>query len=46
MNLNDFHFDGTVTHLSETLKELGVKEDLIQEVAEVCESVRDEVLGK
>jgi hypothetical protein len=29
MKLTDFHFDDTVMHLTDTLKELGVSADLI-----------------
>ena len=46
MKLSDTLFDDTVNHLADTLKELGVSSDLILEIAEVAESVRDEVLGR
>lgn len=46
LKVNDNHFDIVVNHLADTLKELGVNSELIQEVAEVVESVRDEVLGR
>lgn len=44
--LNDSHFDVIVELLAATLKELGVGEAQIQEVAKVAESVRDDVLGR
>ena len=44
--LNDTHFDVIVELLSQTLGELGVASDLINEVQVICESVRDSVLGK
>ena len=40
------HFDAVVAHLAETLRELGVGEADIDEVAAVAESVRDDVLGR
>lgn len=46
LKINDTHFDLVVNHLADTLKELGVNSDLIMEVAEVAESIRDEVLGR
>jgi truncated hemoglobin YjbI len=46
IKVNDNHFDLIVNHLADTLKELGVNSDLILEVAEVAESIRDEVLGR
>lgn len=44
--LNDSHFDAVVEDLGATLTELGVSNDLIGDVAAVCETVRDDVLGK
>ncbi len=44
--LNDSHFDAVLTHLGATLKELGVAENLIQQVAAVANTVRNDVLGK
>jgi hemoglobin len=44
--LNDTHVDAVVDHLGGTLKELGVSDDLVGEVAGVAESVRDQVLGR
>ncbi len=42
--LNDTHVDVIIELLGETLKELGVADELIQEVAAIAESVRDDVL--
>lgn len=42
--LNEEHFDITVGHLADTLRELGVEEDKVQKVADIANSVRDEVL--
>ncbi len=44
--LNDSHFDAVVENLATTLKELGVADELIQEVANVAESTRHDILGK
>ena len=44
--LNDTHFDAVVELLGQTLQELGVKPELIANVAEVANSVRSDVLGK
>ena len=44
--LNDTHFDVILEHLGATLKELGVKDELIQQAAGVANSVRNDVLGK
>lgn len=44
--LNDSHFDAVVEHLATTLQELGVAQELIDEVAAVAESVRSDVLCK
>lgn len=44
--LNDSHFDIILEHLGATLKELGVKDELIQQAADVANSVRNDVLGK
>ena len=44
--LNDTHFDLVVKHLGDTLKELGVPDELIQQVASVAESVRGDVLSR
>ncbi len=44
--LNDTHFDAVVENLSKTLAELGISDDLIAEVTAICESTRDDVLGR
>jgi hemoglobin len=46
MGLNDTHFDAVVELLAETLRELGVGENLIQQVAAIAESTRGHVLGR
>ncbi len=42
--LNDNHFDAVVENLGSTLSELGISDDLISEVAAICETTRDDVL--
>ena len=44
-NLGDPHFDAVVKHLAETLREMGVENELIEEVAARVEPMRDHVLG-
>ena len=44
--LNDSHFDAVVEDLGATLKELKVPQELINEVAALCETTRKDVLGK
>ena len=44
--LNDTHFDTIIELLGGTLKELGVADALIQQVAAVAESTRNDVLGR
>lgn len=44
--LNDEHFDAVKIHLADTLRELKVAESLIDEVAKIAESTRNDVLGK
>jgi hemoglobin len=44
--LNDSHFDAVVEDLGATLKELGVSDDLIGEVAAIAETTRNDVLGR
>lgn len=44
--LSDAHFDAVVGHLGATLKELGVADELIAQVASTAESTRKDVLGK
>ena len=44
--LNDLHVDAFIEHVSTTLRELGVTERDILEVAALADSVRDDVLGR
>ncbi|MDU9050550.1 MAG: multiheme c-type cytochrome [Candidatus Electrothrix sp. Rat3] len=44
--LNDSHFDVIIELLGVTLKEMGVEDKLIQQAADVANSVRKEVLNK
>ena len=44
--LNDGHFDAVVENLGQTLAELGIKDDLIRQVAAIAESVRNDVLNR
>jgi len=44
--LDDSHFDAVVENLAATLRELGVSEDLIGEVATIAESTRADVLDR
>src|SRR3954469_14573589 len=46
MGLNDSHFDAVVELLGGTLKELGVNDELIAQVAAIAESTRNDVLGR
>ena len=44
--LNDSHVDIVIEHLGSTLKELGVGDEQIQQVADLANSVRDDVLSR
>ncbi len=44
--LNDTHYDIVVEHLGNTLKEFGVQDAEIAEVAALANSVRDDVLNR
>ena len=44
--LNDMHFDAVVENLAATLQELNVPAAYIAEVAALCETTRNDVLGK
>lgn len=46
MGLNDSHVDAIIELLGATLKELGVADPLIQQVAAIAESTRADVLGR
>lgn len=45
-DLKDEHFDAIIKHLGDTLRELGVSEDLIKEVAKIAETTRADILNK
>jgi hemoglobin len=44
--LNDQHVDIVIEHLGATLKELGVADELIAQVASIAEGARGDVLGR
>lgn len=44
--LNDEHVDIIIDHLGGTLQELGANNDDIQQVADIANSVRDDVLNR
>jgi len=44
--LSDLHVDVVIQHLGDTLRELGVGEAQIAQVAALANSVRDDVLGR
>ena len=44
--LDDSHFDAVVENLGGTLKDMGVTDDLIAEVAAIAETTRADVLGR
>lgn len=46
MGLNDSHVDAIIELLGGTLKELGVADNLIQQVAAIAESTRKDVLSQ
>ena len=46
MGLDDSHVDAIIEILGSTLREMGVQEDLIQQVAAIAESVRNDVLNR
>jgi hemoglobin len=46
LKLTDEHFDAIKTYLGETLLELGVDKELVNTVAGVIESLRNEVLNR
>lgn len=46
MGLNASHFDAVMEHLVATLAELNVPQELIDQVAVIAESTRNDVLGK
>ena len=46
MGLNDSHVDAIIEILGTTLREMGVAHELIQQVAAIAESVRNDVLNR
>lgn len=46
MGLDDSHFDAVVEDLGATLIELNVPQDMIDEVVALCETTRNDVLGR
>lgn len=46
LGLNDSHFDAVIEHLGATLQELSVPNHLIEQVAAIAESTRNDVLGR
>lgn len=46
LGLNDSHVDAVIELLGQTLSELGVKKELIAQVAAIANSVRDDVLSR
>lgn len=44
--LNDTHVDLVIQHLGDTLRELGVADALIAQIAAIVESARDHALGR
>jgi len=44
--MNSLHFDAVIGHLGNTLKELNVPNELIQEVARIAMSTRNDVLNQ
>lgn len=44
--LNDSHVDAIIELIGQTLKELGVADDLIAQVAAIANSTRNDVLGR
>jgi len=46
LGLDDSHVDAVIGHLGDTLRELGVSDERISQVAATANSVRDDVLGR
>lgn len=45
MNLTENHFNAVAMHLADTLKQLNVEQELIDEVVKIAVSAKDDVLG-
>lgn len=46
MNLTEIHFEAVSGHLIDTLRELNVPKDLIDEVIAITLTTKDDILGK
>lgn len=46
MGLNNDHFNAVMEHLTGTLQELNVPQELINQVAAIAETTRNDVLGR
>jgi hemoglobin len=46
LGLTDLHFDRVAAHLADTLRALGVEDELIEEALRIVEGTRAEVLGR
>lgn len=46
MGMDDTHFDAIVENLGATLKDMGVADDLIAQVAATAETTREAVMGR
>ncbi len=46
MGLDDSHFDAVMENLTNTLSELGVAQNLIDQVSALAETTRNDVLGR
>jgi hemoglobin len=46
LGLDDSHFDAVMEHLTTTLQDLNVPENLIAQVAAIAESTRNDILGR
>jgi len=46
LGLDDSHFDAVMEHLTATLEELNVPQNLVEQVAAIAASTRDDVLNR
>ncbi len=46
LGLSDMHFDRVAKHLADTLRALGVQDELIEEALSIVEGTRAEVMGR